>query len=282
MESSEEFKLNTVVWARLEGFPWWPGVVVAPETQLFGAPERGRPKKKTQNEANKRTVHFFADGTLCAVEVENLRVFHLHRSLQTRRGRYARAIATATRAANIWLTKRVKIPIPGGENVSVEYADVGAIPSKLIVEEEEGKSMMEEEGNAVGESQNDESPGLPGRPRSLLNKSADKYMDEETVSRPGERDKNIEMRDDAMKGDGVMETKNNETEIGTESNQKALESEIQTEAHTDDEEERVFKLQSKLKKMEEEKARLEKELSSHLVANDYAGETRSSKRRRSK
>lgn len=53
-------QLGTVVWARVEGWPWWPAVVVPQERALFMRREASRPGMR----AVKATVHLFVEGKL--------------------------------------------------------------------------------------------------------------------------------------------------------------------------------------------------------------------------
>lgn len=108
-----EFAINTVVWAQVEGFPWWPGVVVPREYKWFSAPlKEGDSRRLDAGGKDTRCVHFFADGTLSNVDVGSLRTFHDHPDLQLRKGRYSRIIAKGAAAAAIWIKKEVLVPLP--------------------------------------------------------------------------------------------------------------------------------------------------------------------------
>ncbi len=60
MAEEDEFLLGSFVWAHVEGWPWWPGLVV-PYILTSFLPEHGRAPAK---DAEKFSVEFCCDGRI--------------------------------------------------------------------------------------------------------------------------------------------------------------------------------------------------------------------------
>jgi len=68
---------ETLVWARVKGYPWWPAVIVPYKTVLFLRPNSSVPEPDT----SKLVCQFLSDGRISLVDPTHIRLYHLHKNL---------------------------------------------------------------------------------------------------------------------------------------------------------------------------------------------------------
>lgn len=111
IESQEHIPLNTVVWARIPSFPWWPAVVVPGQFELFTKQAKDGYELNI-DEPDKICVCFFADGSLATVQKVHARIFHENLRLKVSSGPHKEVIETAVGAAVQWMAEGVQLILP--------------------------------------------------------------------------------------------------------------------------------------------------------------------------
>lgn len=122
---------GTVVWGRVKGFPWWPGLVVPYELVLFLPAGADVPT----HDPAKVVLQFFSDGRISLLKLRDIQLFVGNEDLVHGAGRYKGIIERATNAAQAWIAAHGSGPNAGGApGVAVKRLRVENKANEMLLE----------------------------------------------------------------------------------------------------------------------------------------------------
>ena len=129
------YPTGTVVWARVQGYPWWPALVVPYEATLFLPPNAEVPAP----DETLVVCQFFSDGRISLVAPRDVRLFQGNRHLLPRRGTALFTIIThAVNAGDAWIGAQLN-----RQNSSEQDSGVVNTEQFLVGQLEEAKKEVQ-------------------------------------------------------------------------------------------------------------------------------------------